>query len=193
MFPAAGQCWENVMFRALYLLIFILLGPSIANAEKLSVTIDGYRSGEVTFKSVFSRIAPNDPKRLKLNEIIDHLVSAESNPSLGKFVVVVIIGHADRQDNVKQFPTSEARRESELQASNSRADDARDWLLEQVQKRLQAMGASPPSEFDSGRNIAVARFPSGAALLKHKVITGGEPQRMENRRVGFFLHTFPKD
>jgi hypothetical protein len=121
------------------------------------------------------------------------LVRAEANRPAGIFVVVVLIGHSDRQDNTQQFPTIEARRASELQASIDRVVDARNALLAQVQSRLQALAVNPPTSFDSAHNIAVAAFPAGAADLKHTVITQGESQRRQNRRVGFFMHTFPKN
>jgi len=178
------------MLRNLGVLVVLLLLPSVANAEKLSVEIDGYRPGEVTLNDVFARLTDTD-KRGKLNTIIDDLVSAEANPSAGKTVVVVIIGHADRQDNLQQFPTPEARRANELQASIDRVVDANDFLLRQVQSKLRAIGAVPPPDFDSARNIAVAKFAAGAADLKHPV-PRGEAQRLQNRRVGFFMQSFPR-
>src|SRR5438105_9789587 len=93
------------MLRALSVLVLLLL-PSVANAEKTKIVIDGYRSGELAFGDVFARVPAEEKEQI--NHLIDLLASVEANPSAQNFVVVVIIGHSDRQDNVQLFPTAEA-------------------------------------------------------------------------------------
>ena len=176
------------MLRALRVGVFLLLLSSGASADKLNVEIDGYKAGESSFNDVFARLQDSE-KRQTFNAIVDTLVNAEANPSAGKFVAVLIMGHSDRQDNVQQFPTAEARRLSELQASINRAVTADEQLSDIVKSRLQAMGITPSPGF---RNIAIARIVGGASDLKQAVITS-EEQRLKNRRVGFFMQTFPKN
>jgi hypothetical protein len=176
------------MLRTLSVLLFLLGLPAGANADKLRVEIDGYKAGEVSFNDAFSR-TQDGTKRQIFNAILDTLVSAEANPSAGKFVALLIIGHSDRQDNTQQFPTAEARRLSELQASIDRAVTAEEQITELVKSRLRALGVTPTANF---RNIAIARAVGGASDLKQSAITS-EVQRLQNRRVGLFTQTFPKD
>jgi hypothetical protein len=188
--PIGRTFREGTMFRAILASILLMLPPSAASAEKFKIVVDGYQAGELAFSDVFPRIDAD--KRQRINELVDLLVGVEANPAAGKYVVVVIIGHADRQDNTVQFPTADARRASELKASETRTEDARSWLLDQVRARLLAMGAIVPADFDSARNIALAFRPAGAADLVH-VVPANEGQRRNNRRVDFFVQTLPKD
>jgi flagellar motor protein MotB len=153
------------------------------------VVFDGFPAGVTAVNDVF----PNLPVSTTLqfeNEILTPMVQAETDGQ-GGFVAVVIIGHSDRQDNVAQFPTPEARRANELAASEARAESAREFLLSQFQAGVQIAGGTIPADFDSATNVAVARFPCGAADLVHTQ-PASETQRAQNRRVAFFISKFPK-
>ena len=153
------------------------------------VVFDSYPSGVTSVDVIF----PSLPVETILDfetRILKPMVDAESL-SDGRFVAIVIIGHADRQDDLDQFPTEEARRASELKASEDRAEDARTWLLGQFQAAVQIAGGVIPADWESARNVAVARHPCGAADLVHTQ-PSGESERLKNRRVTFFIAEFPK-
>ena len=71
------------MLRTMILCLLLLL-PSGASAEKMKIVVDGYRAGELAFSDVFSRISDQN-KVAQINSMIDLLVSAEANPSAGKY------------------------------------------------------------------------------------------------------------
>lgn len=153
------------------------------------VVFDSYPAGETTVEAIF----PNLPVATIIDfeaRILTPMVQAETSGG-GNFVVVVIIGHSDRQDNTVQYPTPEARRESELKASENRVENARNWLFAQFQVGVQIAGGVIPMDWDSAKNVAVSRHPCGAADLVNKQPVN-EAQRLQNRRVEFFVTKFPR-
>jgi len=153
------------------------------------VVFDGYGAGQTSVTDVFSTLPVSTILDFQ-SRILEPMVAAETSGN-GKFLAVVIVGHSDRQDNVAQFPTGEARRASELQASADRAENARSWLLSQFQAGVQIAGGTVPADWDSAINVSVARFPAGAAVLEVLVPTS-ESDRKRNRRVEFYVATFPR-
>jgi hypothetical protein len=104
------------------------------------VVIDEYPPNETDFNTVFAT-KPQAIRDLIFQEVISPMVDAEIRND-GHFVHVLILGHADRQDDVISFPTPEARRASELEASFKRLISARDFIFTEVQNAIQVAGDS---------------------------------------------------
>jgi hypothetical protein len=152
------------------------------------VVFNGYDATHTGFADVFA-LAPTALQDRLRNEVLSPMFTAESAPGDGRFIDVIIVGCADRQD--APGLTEQQRFDDEAAKSEARAADARQWLFDQLVALLAGAGRPIPADFTALQNVAIGVFPVGRGLLLH-VVPASEAQRKENRRVLIFPNKFPK-
>jgi len=148
--------------------------------------IDGYGSGETSFLARLGQSDVQVQSDIQTN-IIEPLLAVLN--SSDQTAVLTVAGHSDRVDTAGL--TREQRRQEELTASETRANDAAEGVKQLIRDRfLLDAGVLLPVDLDDIQQLAILPRVAGAAVLRESAEELSEEQRRLNRRVQMRVVSF---